>query len=169
MGRKSARNRGSTQAAAPIALDPRSEPRNDNVGNHRLSMHAFLSSFTAALLFIHAVFGCCWHHAHGGNHGQRAALSESATCCPHHSHDGCSNDECPCQCESDCEGICSYTPAQKIVIEAPQASAPHYVLSAVAFTGCDLRFAAGPIELGGKLCEPAPPLRAHLLNQVFLI
>jgi len=54
-------------------------------------MHRLVSGLIAALLMLHVVAGCCWHHAHGGDTHQTwlsGTSSQAATCCSHagHSH-----------------------------------------------------------------------------------
>src|SRR6478672_4361132 len=78
-------------------------------------MQAFVASLTAALLFIHTVFGCCWHHTHRGEHGSTFAGPEPVKCCHHHQHSSDSKQqEKPCGCNVECEGTCLYVVPQKV-------------------------------------------------------
>src|SRR5262249_36412282 len=80
-------------------------------------MQAFLSSLTAALLFIHTAFGCCWHHAHHST----IAVAEPDHRCHHHQHDSDSKrPEKPCKCNVECEGACNYVVPQRVTVEAPE-------------------------------------------------
>ena len=128
------------------------------------TMQAFVSSLTAALLFIHAVLGCCWHHAHHST----AVVSRAAHCCHHHQH---SNDskrhEKPCQGEVECEGTCIYVVPQKVKIEAPQWIA--FDLLALLPSIADHQIvSARSCEVGWPPSDIALPLRTHLLHQVLL-
>ncbi len=50
-----------------------------------MGMHGFLSNLTAALLALHTVLGCCWHHAH-------RCTQTCATAGPIASSDSCQGD-----------------------------------------------------------------------------
>src|SRR5262249_19789647 len=89
---------------------------NDTHGWFISAMHAFLSSLTAALLLIHAAFGCCWHHAHRCViHGNAVAAAEPQGCCEHHRHEG--STPVPCGCKLECSGQCVYLLPQKFRVE----------------------------------------------------
>jgi hypothetical protein len=127
-------------------------------------MQAFLSSVTAAILFIHTVFGCCWHHAHGST----AAISEPARCCHHHQH---SNDskpqQKPCKCNVECESACTYIVPQKVIVEAPQCIAFDLLAVLPSLAGRQMEVAASWQGITSP-SDTAPPVRTHLLHQVFL-
>jgi len=129
-------------------------------------MQAFVARLTAALLFIHTVCGCCWHHAHASEH--RAAAAQTATCCHHHQHEGGDGEhQKPGKCKSECQGKCSYVVPPKVQIEAPQFLAID--LNAVLPSLADDSLAAA--SSGPAFAFPldlAPPLRTHLLHQVLL-
>jgi len=127
-------------------------------------MHRLLSILTAALLFIHTVFGCCWHHAHHGEHDQSSATSGSTLCCHHAEHSG---DSEPCERHVECEGACIYVLPQKVAVEAPQELAVDLpvVLPSLA---CQQVESARTWEAGRFLHGSMPPLRIHLLHQVLL-
>src|SRR5437868_88589 len=85
-------------------------------------MQAFVSILTAALLFIHTVFGCCWHHEHCSEHGSSVAVNQSAKCCHHHQHGSDSKQqEKPGKCKVECAGACIYVVPPKVTVEAPQS------------------------------------------------
>src|SRR5262245_26482536 len=87
-------------------------------------MHSILSSLTAAALFIHTVFGCCWHHAHAAVQVEVPAAVVKHACCKHHQHDHDSKQPAkPEKCCDDCEGACSYVLPQKVQIDAPTSIA----------------------------------------------
>lgn len=127
-------------------------------------MHAFVSISTAALLFIHSVFGCCWHHAHCST----AAVAEPTHCCHHHQPGTQSKQqEKPGKCAVECGGTCIYVVPQKVTIEAPQWVAID--LLAVLPSLADIQIeAAAAWEAVSSLPELVPPLRTHLLHQVLL-
>jgi hypothetical protein len=128
-------------------------------------MQAFVASLTAALLFIHAVFGCCGHHAHACEHAIEVVLP--ATCC-HHDHDeGSQHNDEPCDGKHDCEGSCIYVLPQKMKIEAPQCVIIDLLVVLPALA--DHRFdSASSFESLSSPRPFGPPLRPHLLHQVLL-
>src|SRR5881394_1932931 len=99
-------------------------------------MQAFIASLTAALLFIHTVFGCCWHHAHACEQGATLAVSQPAKCCHHHQHDSDSKQQQkPGKCQVECEGTCTFAVPQKVKVEAPQWFAIDLVTALPSFVG----------------------------------
>jgi hypothetical protein len=131
-------------------------------------MQAFVSSLTAALLFIHTVFGCCWHHAHGCQLGAAVAVTSGAKCGHQHQHDGDGpHDEKPCGCKIECQGSCIYVVPQKVTVQAPEWVGIDLVavLPSLAEHGMGT---AASWEAGWSAPDLAPPLRRHLLHQVLL-
>lgn len=130
-------------------------------------MQAFLNSLTAALLFIHTAFGCCWHHAHAC--GKDCSLSVlPASCCRHHQHRGDSKQpERPCKCKVECEGTCTYIVPQKVKVEAPQWITMD-LLAVLPSLADHQTEAASFRETISSLPDWVPPLRTHLLHQVLL-
>jgi hypothetical protein len=132
------------------------------------AMHAVLSSLTAALLFIHATFGCCWHHAHWC--AQRSACivaAEPEGCCEHHRSSAPGEQEKPCDCNVECEGTCTYLPPEKMQIEAPWVVASvDLVATAPALAEALVVSTSGSDS--GDIAHAAPPLRLHLLHQLLL-
>lgn len=148
-------------------------------------MRSIFTHLTAGLLFIHAVLGCCWHHAHDCDHcaAKVTANAEGPTrqlpaafsllanhACQeacHDAHDGQSPGPCPCKFE--CQGVCTYLPPQKANVDIPGAA------------GWQELFAVPPRSFasqvagfsGAEHCPVpviAPPsLRRHLLYQILLI
>ena len=75
-------------------------------------MHGFLSNLTTALLALHTVLGCCWHHGHGcaqafsctptvespevreGDLSSRAVKFPGATAHQHHGPHECHGGRC---------------------------------------------------------------------------
>ncbi|HEY2413326.1 MAG TPA: hypothetical protein VGI40_13835 [Pirellulaceae bacterium] len=131
-------------------------------------MQAFVASLTAATLFIHTVFGCCWHHSHAFEHSLAVAVSQPARCCHHHHHDGDNKQhQKPGKCKSDCEGTCTYVVPQKVTIEAPQWVAIDALAVVPSLSDRQIEVAASWEALPSP-SDLAPPLRTHLMHQVFL-
>lgn len=127
-------------------------------------MQAFVATLTAALLFIHTVFGCCWHHAQCST----AAVAEPTHCCHHHKHGGDSKQQPkPCKCNVQCEGTCNYVVPQKVKVEAPQWITVDLLAVLPSLAGGQIE---GPSSWQAISWPPdlVPPLRTHLLHQVLL-
>jgi hypothetical protein len=137
-------------------------------------MQAFLANLTAAMLFIHAAFGCGWHHAHGENH-PATVLAADHCCDHHHHHDGQHGDEStppqnsPAPCCEHCGVSCVYTVPHKVELDSqftvswldlvatlPAVTTSHTVTLDWLATAEDER-------------ATAPPLRLHLLHQLLTI
>lgn len=140
-------------------------------------MRAWFTNLTAALLFIHAVLGCCWHHAHecnrrGAGHCGAPGATGFAQIAPEQL--GCDDGDHgqpadPCRCKLECQGVCVYVAPQKSSLDA-------------GVTGTDFHLcasAANPVaaRLGkATACSDScrspiagAPLRPHLLYQVLVI
>lgn len=130
-------------------------------------MHALISYAMVVLLGIHALLGCCSHHAHG----QVAAATDhaSSSCC----HDGDNHDDhsvpsCPSKSSGECAGVCTYLPPQRTLVDSLDWSAPLPVTIELAVWrgfAADCRTAfqdSAGLRYG-------PSLRIHLLNQSLLI
>jgi len=144
-------------------------------------MHAVISGLIAASLLLHAVLGCCRHHAHEGlgcTHCVRNRAAETVACC--HEHDepaagdaGEYTDEhapaTPCPGDSTCQGVCSYLPPQKSQFQIPLLP----TLFALVPTPCVLADTSQPTSpawldaLFGT--GVAPHVRLHLAQSVLLI
>ncbi len=132
-------------------------------------MHAVVSSLISATLLLHAVLGCCGHHAHKNvrSHGR---MIETTACC--HEHQDSSRQHTPappCQDPSDCQGVCTYLPPQKTQFEIPLTPTP---LAAVSMAN-PMAYAGSfnaPAWLDALFCNVAAPhVRLHLAQQVLLI
>ena len=149
-------------------------------------MHAVLSILMAAALIVHAVLGCCWHHAHDCVRcdnpiahvpGLTAKTSDQVACCKHHHGAGPEASEGqqeqpsqePCKCRFECRGVCAYLPPQKTQIDSPElVVAFDYAIVAPMRAGVPIAPALS-WELAGNLANVEPPLRLHLLHQMLLI
>jgi hypothetical protein len=149
-------------------VDLRADEGKDTGTIDSTPMQAFVANLTAALLFIHTVFGCCWHHAHACEHALTAAVTQPSKCCHHHHHESDSKHEHkPGKCKSDCEGTCNYVLQQKVTIEAPQWVANDVLTALPTLAGQQIE-AAASWEAAPSLSDLALPLRTHLLHQVLL-
>ena len=133
-------------------------------------MRNLLSNLTAALLALHTVLGCCWHHEHRcteacslagaaefSHHcdGSHAPGDGTAVGCPVHGHQG------PHECQG---ATCSFL--------GPIKQKPHdsfwQVQAAPAISGD----AAVSLAAWGQLSNRdavLPSLRLHLIHHVLLI
>ncbi|HVC94223.1 MAG TPA: hypothetical protein VND64_11060 [Pirellulales bacterium] len=136
-------------------------------------MNRFCSFLTAASLFIHALLGCCWHHAHHSlDCGQTISLAvypavfDSACCCR---HDGDDDDgDHPCRCPLECGGTCVYVSPERLQVDSPLQWNPLDLVPAIPMRG-DAELAATTwLKLYGP---PGPrlPVPPHHLDQVLLI
>jgi hypothetical protein len=135
-------------------------------------MPRMLASFTAGLVCLHALLGCCWLHA------QRCALCP-AEACQVAEHDGCcSHDRSerpgghesddPCQCRIECQGVCVYLPPEKAQIDCSDLTISFAICATPAWL--DGSHMDGlPGRPRGGWADSVPPLRLHLLHQVLLI
>lgn len=133
-------------------------------------MQAFVANLTAAVLFIHAVFGCGWHHAHGEIH-QVAHAAKDACCqhqhhhCDHHGDEGIPAPNHPAPCCKHCGVSCVYNLPQKIQIDS-QITATWMDLVVIPPTVTTGHVSATDwLLLGDDERATAPPLRLHLLHQ----
>jgi hypothetical protein len=134
-------------------------------------MHAAISSLISTILLLHAVLGCCWHHAH--DCAGKAVAVEGCAChhaCPNHQSSG---DEpapaTPCPAERDCPGVWTYLPTERTQFELPLLPTLLDALptpSALADTSPP----ATPAWLDALFCTGAAPhVRLHLAQSVLLI
>jgi len=138
-------------------------------------MHAVFSNSLAALLLLHAVFGCCWHQAHAScAHGaHRADVAMATPCCGEHRHGAPAQDEAPhpAPCHGDCGATCAYLPTQKSQSDGDGAESP------LTLPVLEIVKLIAPTDLAAlsvdqvELCTVAiePPLRLHLAHHVLLI
>jgi hypothetical protein len=151
-------------------------------------MHAIISSFVAAILSIHALLGCCWHHARGCEvcettiRGVASSEVSPETSCCHHvtGHRPQPDDACggghrpshsgPCKCRIDCCGSCAFLPAPR-ALEIAQVSGHGddclvaclpAIMAGPSTPSLFWRLVSGPTPM-------EPPLRLHLLHQILLI
>src|SRR5438105_7800221 len=123
-------------------------------------MQAVLSISMAAAVFIHTVFGCCWHHGHRCNHLVAIGVVQPVKSCEHHQHESDRRQPgTPCKCKVECQGTCSYLVPQKVRIDAPQVVA-FFDLVAAQTSLADVQAASvSRWELGRCPLDSAPSLR----------
>jgi hypothetical protein len=129
-------------------------------------MSNFLRLFTALVLSVHLVMGCCVHHAHGcesmdDSPPQTASLE---TQCCESSNDSDHGDHGSTKCEGDkCSFLASSLTPQKLH-SGPQPSFAVAIvtepLSSTVLHSAPNFFTTGRLLL---------PVRLHLANQVLLI
>jgi hypothetical protein len=127
---------------------------------------------TAAILAIHTVLGCCWHHAHacGADDGPTSFVESPAT---HADHDGdqCGAEEFGC-CQNyglhKClRGACVFLRHLGDDVDV----AVHFDLPSVFDAQFDAIPTRGDSALSPHFAADAllPPLRLHLAHQVLLL
>ena len=135
-------------------------------------MHAAIASLISAILLLHAVLGCCWHHAH--DCAGKAVAVEGCRCSHHPCHDPDSSGDrfpptAPCPAERDCPGVWTYLPAERTQFELPLLP----TLLALAPNPCvpvTMSEPASPAWLDALFCTGAAPhVRLHLAQSVLLI
>lgn len=129
-------------------------------------------------LLIHALLGCCCHHAHdaAGSCEPPVALAVESGCCQH-DHGDCGNhrdkqhgqpSHDPCKGHSTCHGICTFLPVQKSQLSSLHLLAP-IDFAAIGPAVCETQ--VGALNRIERVHDHAakPPLRLHLLHQILLI
>ena len=138
-------------------------------------MRGCFSSVTAAMLALHSVLGCCWHHAHccTQEHALAAAVASPGAChddpadnggttepCGHGHHGHPGRHECQV-------GTCVFMGPNRV--DWQQFSFPWAASPAVLGPIGPAPVAALPAMPCFDLDALLPPLRRHLLDQVLLI
>jgi hypothetical protein len=133
-------------------------------------MSRWCSFLTATSLFIHAVLGCCWHHAH---HCTGCALSVSlgdfdSGCLCQHEDVGDDDGDHPCRCPLECGGTCVYVAPERLQVDPPMQCNPLDVVPAIP-----MLFDAKLVATTWRQLNGSPGLRLsvppHVLDQVLLI
>jgi hypothetical protein len=130
-------------------------------------MQAVLCKTMAALLFVHAAFGCCWQRANVWN--QCASAPQRHACCKHEGGQSHQDQQPTKPCKQECQGVCTYLRAEKVQIDASQVVAPfEFVAFSPTLAGSRLSTVKF-WEVAGSPSGSEPPLRLHLLHQILLI
>ena len=132
-------------------------------------MQDFLSGTMAASLFIHTVFGCCWHHAHSHVQGSDATAFQAESCCSHHDQSDHKPLQKPCKCNLECEVGCIYVAPPKVQIDSPRGVAPFDLAAIISASADDQIMSTARWDLASRPVAIELPLRLHLLKQMLLI
>jgi hypothetical protein len=136
-------------------------------------MHGIIRSLIAALLALHTVLGCCWHHAHRSQTSEMAeAIASSDGCgCDHAHRDGPTphSGGQPHQGRHGCQGsACVFVASSKA--ERQTSARPFDVSPAVSLSVADhcvcCNAGQRPTYSPDALL---PPVRLHLVCRVLLI
>lgn len=142
-------------------------------------MRSLISATVAAIVALHSVLGCCWHHAHQSSvmadQIEQTTETRAERCGCHNSrfekvraadddsrqHNSCNS--CPRGCNDQCESFA--TPRlQHDEIALPQSS----LLATIAQPIPPPIVFTSHARLADETVTP-PPLRLHLLHQMLLI
>jgi hypothetical protein len=134
-------------------------------------MHGLFSHIAAALLAIHTVLGCCWHHSHACAQECKSVTIESASA--HAGHDaehGPATDSQPCHnhAPNACQGgTCVFVRTA----EGGPGGVPKADLVSHVFLAADDALPQTPAVQRPLLADGdlLPSLRLHLVHQVLLL
>lgn len=146
-----------------------------------LQIMIFVRYLTAVLLSMHALLGCCWHHAHAvaaapelGNAAKLTHRAEAhAACCSHHPISGNPVSSNIPGDGSDHRHECQGDRCVFVRVEATQVPPLAFLNIAAEFVPlpCQPALLGGGdyswVRADGHLA--AAPLRLHLLHQILLI
>ena len=136
-------------------------------------MRAFLATFTASVLFAHAVLGCCAHHAHacGESHGAIELVDGNQPgpdACGDHSAGGSEPTSHKHQGQDECQGsTCDFgRPANEREVESC-----HLSCQAAAVLPSEIPPVLTGVHLEHGVCATGvlPPVRLYLVHQILLI
>ncbi len=139
-------------------------------------MRPVVSLTTALAFLLHLWLGCCTHHAHASDTVTPCSAAKTGRCHHHghasHKHDAPSkSDKAPAKKEcppGSCDGAhCSFTTVGK-TFETKAWFAPVNCIAVLTPAFIFQPLLSFDADLGGDL-DFAPPVRAHLLNQILLI
>lgn len=135
-------------------------------------MKTVLSILTAAAVFSHALFGCCWHSDHQAFEHGSVALVDVTDCDDHHepSHGRPSEDQHQHPAgpaHHHCAGGFTWIPSGKIQLDNDLAAMPIHCV-AILPAILDGTVGGHADYLAAGRLQQAPPLRRHLLLQVLL-
>lgn len=143
-------------------------------------MRFICCNLMSALLFMHALLGCCWHHAHGESccskpAPDRASVAKHESHCSH-KHCSRSSENAPQQQEpaepsehEDCPGACNFLPIVKTQVDTESGMMVQSFVAYIAWAAksdVPSQYSARSESGSAILCLP---LRLHLLHQILLI
>lgn len=146
-------------------------------------MRALVSNLVALAMILHAVLGCCWHHAHETTSpvsiaevDAQPAVTVKHCCC--HSHqveelaqqdNHRSETDAPAEpCRAPCGEKCQYVVVSRVQLDSPVAWHSFDLLPSVDQPILSPGLTTLTFESGDASVDP-PPLRLHLLHQLLLI
>jgi len=141
---------------------------------HGTRMHRFLFILGCTVVLLHALGGCCWHHAHAECVACQDDPPKASSCCYHHSHDeddhrGSGGEQREQEHDRGCDtGSCDFVvPERETLVEL----GPDCV---TALTAADTGTACLPTGFTGRslelqLTRSSPPLRLYVLHQTLLL
>jgi len=139
-------------------------------------MQAIISNLMAVMLLIHAVIGCCWHHAHDCSKCDKVvAAAEPSNCscnCHRKAEPRAPQSPCPQNGKGTCHSVCTYLSPQRASTEDLSAGQlGDVVVPLDMLVGAQFRnsLASAAVDRPGNPRLAGQPVRVHLLNQVFLI
>jgi hypothetical protein len=136
-------------------------------------MRKIVHSLTLLLVLYHTLVGCCWHHAHGEGQSTRPDAPEHVACCGH-SHEGHDHRHQSSEGSDGSDNGCDHGQCEFLV--PPTGDDIGIADRLAADNGlCLVSFCGGILPSNG--CDASespppsgpPPLRLHLVNQIFLI
>lgn len=142
-----------------------------------MSMSMFqrlMTVLTTAAFVAHVLCGCCWHDGHDGAKCDKVtagASSQPVGCCKH-CHDRADEKGPPAHgpCKLHCRGVCIYVSPQKSQLDTPQIDLRLDFAAVVVLHADGHPLAAAEVRGGADDPRRAePPVRLHLLHQIFLI
>jgi hypothetical protein len=136
-------------------------------------LRSLSSNLTASILLVHAVLGCCWHHAHaGGEFPARLVVCVSHNSpidsdAPGRGHAEQSRDKH--SGHDDCKGSkCIYVASLRVCSAQPTGSHEHRALPGTSAVD-SMVFVAWGEQRSAANELPAPHTRLHLVKHVLLI
>ncbi|MDZ4783439.1 MAG: hypothetical protein SGJ19_24600 [Planctomycetia bacterium] len=131
-------------------------------------MRRFVSAILSLVIVLHAVLGCCWHHARCVESATRPHEHATSKCCHHHDATGDDGDD-PQDSSDDChEANCvfvrgEYSRVGDLATELALVATVDDVATLTSATRC------GALRLGETRISHAPAGRLHLRLGVLLI
>jgi hypothetical protein len=137
-------------------------------------MPAVLAILMSAVLFLHAVLGCCWHEGHDCGSGHLSCAPTLAGECGHRHHDDDSarrHVPCPgpCKCRLECQGAYAILPPQKTLFTKAAAVAPFDATAIIPTFAVSYCSPDGTRDLCHSTGESCRSVRLHLLRGILLI
>ncbi|MFO0902373.1 MAG: hypothetical protein U0939_05190 [Pirellulales bacterium] len=140
-------------------------------------MRSIAAAITIVSFCLHALFGCCAHHAHADEATScgNVLLGASHVCTHGHDHDGqVVNSAHDCQTHAPrhshegCQDVaCTFVLEVKAPVTGIDLAAAFTVV-AIGCTSVTAPVAAVTLAIAGSENDTAPPVPLYLMNQVLL-